>query len=148
MRGNFWARTSLSYFTGVESTHNLWFLLALRLVKNKGFMDPGLRFIHSCHNHHLWRVIRCVNVITLFLLTFTLTLVGNFLNILQAGKGLNWSPNKRIKRINLNKSKKIGYRLTLRNTALLLFYYLFTQLCVNLFIVHILPALHWLSILI
>ena len=97
-------------------------------------MDPGLRFIHSRHNHHLWRVIRCVNVITLFLLTFTLTLVGNSLNILHAGKGLNLSPNKRIKRVNLKKLKKIGYRLrpkhddvvvTLRNAALLLFCYFF-----------------------
>ena len=40
-----------------------------------------------------------------FLLTFTLTLVGNFLNILHAGKGPNLSRNKWI---NLKKSKKIG----------------------------------------
>ena len=94
-------------------------------------MDPGLRFIHSRHNHHLWRAIHCVNDTTLVLLNLTLTLVGNFLNILHTGKGLNLSPNKRVKRINLKQWKKIGYRLrprhddvvvTLRNAALLLFY--------------------------
>ena len=69
---------------------------------------------------------------TLFLLTFTLTLAGNFLNILHAGRGLNLSRNKRIKCINLKNSKKIGYRLrpkrddvvvALRNAEFLLFYY-------------------------
>ena len=102
--------------------------------KNRGSMDPGLCFILSRRNHHLWRVIPCVNVITLFLLAFTLTLVGNFLNILHAVKSLNLSRNKQIKRINLKTSKKIGYRLRprhddvvvkLRNAALLLSYYFF-----------------------
>ena len=100
----------LSYITGVECTDNFWLLLVLGLVKIGG---PWTRV------HVLYYPVTTTiymygksypNVISFFLLTFALTLVGNFLNILHAGKGLNLSRNKQIKRINLKKSKKIGYR--------------------------------------
>ena len=61
----------LSYITGVEHTRSL-----LGLVEIGGLsMDLGPCFVLFHHNHHLWKVIYCVNdYFSLKLLFFGLTL--------------------------------------------------------------------------
>ena len=102
---------------------------SFRASKNRGFTDTGLCFVLSRHNHRLRKVISWVKVITFFLLTFILTLVGNFLNIFNTGKGLDLSRNKRIKLIKVEenwslvkaKTRWHSYVARLRNAALFLF---------------------------
>ena len=94
----------LSYITGVESTRNLWLLIVLGLVKIGGPWTAQVYVLYFPVTTTIYGEPYPVS-------TSILTLVGNFLNILHAGRGLNLSRNKRIKRINLRRSKKIGSRL-------------------------------------